>query len=226
MTSASPMTVFGNMSDEVLVQCVLAGNKALFEILMRRHNQRIYRVARAVLRNDTEAEDVMQDAYVRAFEHLKQFEARSSFSTWLSRIAFNEALARVRKQKRFEELDVIPENKKDKMAGLRSVDKNPEENASNAEIRRLLEKEVIAMPENYRTVFMLREVEEIHADEVAQILGITAENVKMRLFRARAFLRKRLLARAGGEASNAFLFHADRCDQVVNAVFEKLGSRD
>ncbi len=223
MASAAQITRFRDIGDESLVKRVLEGDTALFEILMRRHNQRLYRIARAVLRDDAEAEDVMQDAYVRAYEHLSQFEGRSRFSTWLSRIAFHEALARVRRRKRVQQLEAIPENERDTMPSLRSTAMSPEQEASNSEVQRLLEEEVNALPDNYRTVFVLRDVEEIDAAEVAEILNITPDNVKMRLFRARAFLRKRLYLRAGAQSQEAFLFHASRCDRVVNTVFEKLG---
>lgn len=174
------------------------------------------------MRDDAEAEDV-QDAYVKAHEHLNQFEGRANFSTWLSRIAFHEALARTRNKGRVQELEAIPENVRDKMQSLRSPAMSPEEEASNSEVRCLLEKEINALPDNYRSVLVLRDVEEIDAAEVAEILSITLENVKMRLFRARAFLRKRLCLRTGAHSRYTFLFHASRCDRVVITVFKKLG---
>ena len=164
----------------------------------------------------------MQEAYVRAYENLRQFEGRATFFTWLSRITLYEALARVRRRKRIQELEVIPENEKEKMQSLRCATLSPEHEASNSEVRRLLEEEVDGLPDRYRTVFVLRDVEEMKAAEVAEILNITPENVKMRLHRARAFLRKRLYLRAGAQSREAFQFHASRCDRVVNAVFEQL----
>jgi RNA polymerase sigma-70 factor, ECF subfamily len=223
MASTAQIAQFQDLSNESLVQRILDGDTALFEIIMRRHNQRLYRIARAVLRDHAEAEDVMQDAYVKAYEHLNQFEGRAKFSTWLGRIAFHEALARVRGKGRVQELEAIPENERDRMQSLRSPEMSPEQEASNSEVRCLLEEEVNALPDNYRTVFVLRDVEEIDAAEVAEILNITPANVKMRLFRARAFLRKRLYLRAGAHSQYAFLFHASRCDRVVITVFKKLG---
>jgi RNA polymerase sigma-70 factor (ECF subfamily) len=190
MASSTQIAQFQDLSDESVVKRILDGDTALFEIIMRRHNQRLYRIARAVLRDDAEAEDVMQDAYVRAYEHLNQFEGRAKFSTWLSRIACYETLARVRGKGRVQELAAISEVQRYKMPSLRSLKMNPEQEASNSEVRRLLEREVNALPDNYRAVFVLRDVEEIDAAEVAEILSITPENVKMRLFRARVFLRK------------------------------------
>ena len=120
MASAAQIARFQDITNESLVKRVLEGDTALFEVLMRRHNQRLYRIARAVLREDAEAEDVMQDAYVNAYENLDQFEGRASFSTWLSRIALFAALARLRKRKRIVELDTIPDSERETMQSLQS----------------------------------------------------------------------------------------------------------
>jgi RNA polymerase sigma-70 factor, ECF subfamily len=223
-TVASParITQFQDISNESLVKRVLQGDTALFEVLMRRHNQRLYRIARVVLQDDDEAEDVMQDAYVKAYEHLHQFEGCASFSTWLSRIALYEALARARKRKRVVAMDTISDSEKETMHSLQSSAPSPEYEASTAEIRRLLEQEVDALPEDYRTIFVLRDVEDIDVAEVADILEISLANVKTRLHRAHALLRKRLLLRTGAQSREAFLFHARRCDRVVKAVFARL----
>jgi RNA polymerase sigma-70 factor (ECF subfamily) len=222
MASAAQIARSRDLSDESVVKLVLKGDAELFEIIMRRHNQRLYRIARAVVRDDAEAEDVMQDAYVRAYENLSQFEGRASFSTWLCRIAFNEALARVRRRKRVRELDGISKSERETMPSLQCSAPSPEQEASNSEVRRLLEEEVEALPESYRTVFVLRDVEEINTAEVAKILNVTPENVKMRLHRARAVLRKKLFLRAGSQRQEAFSFHAKRCDRVVEIVFKRL----
>ena len=210
------------LSDEEVVARVLAGETGMFEIVMRRHNQRLYRVARAILRNDGEAEDVMQDAYVRAYEHLDQFAGRAKFSTWLTRIAVHEALARQRRDNRYQELEPLSEQEGDPMDRFASLAPNPEEQASNSEIRRLLEEAVEKLPDAYRTVFVLRDVEEMSTTDTADVLEITEENVKVRLHRARALLRKSLFARAGMERKEAFDFHAVRCDRVVKNVFERI----
>lgn len=210
------------LSDEDVVARVLAGETGMFEIVMRRHNQRLYRVARAILRNDGEAEDVMQDAYVRAYEHLDQFARRAKFSTWLTRIAVHEALARHRRDNRYQELEPLSEQEGDPMDRFASLAPNPEEQASNSEIRRLLEEAVEKLPDAYRTVFVLRDVEEMSTTDTADVLEITEENVKVRLHRARALLRKSLFARAGMERKEAFDFHAVRCDRVVKNVFERI----
>ena len=210
------------LSDEEVVARVLAGETAMFEIVMRRHNQRLYRVARAILRNDGEAEDVMQDAYVRAYEHLDQFAGRAKFSTWLTRIAVHEALARQHRGKRYQELEPTSEREGDPMDRFASMALNPEQQASTSEIRRLLEEAVEKLPDAYRTIFVLRDVEEMSTADAADVLEISEENVKVRLHRARALLRKSLFARAGMERKEAFNFHAVRCDQVVKNVFERI----
>jgi RNA polymerase sigma-70 factor (ECF subfamily) len=210
------------LSDEGIVTRVLAGETAMFEIIMRRHNQRLYRVARAILRNDGEAEDVMQDAYVRAYEHLDQFAGKAKFSTWLTRIAVHEALARQSRGNRYQDLEPTSEREGDPMDRFASLTSNPEQQASNSEIRRLLEEAVEKLPDTYRTIFMLRDVEEMSTTDAADVLEITEQNVKVRLHRARALLRKSLYTRAGMERKEAFNFHAVRCDRVVKNVFERI----
>jgi RNA polymerase sigma-70 factor (ECF subfamily) len=194
----------------------------MFEIIMRRHNQLLYRVARAILRNDSEAEDVMQDAYVRAYEHLDQFAGRAKFATWLTRIAVHEALARQRRANRYQELEPMSEREGDPMDRFASLAPDPEQQASNSEVRRLLEESVEKLPDAYRTIFILRDIEDMSTTDAADVLEITEENVKVRLHRARALLRKSLYARAGMERKEAFNFHAVRCDRVVKNVFERI----
>lgn len=210
------------LSDQEVVARVLAGETSMFEIVMRRYNQRLYRVARAILRNDGEAEDVMQDAYVRAYEHLDQFAGRAKFSTWLTRIAVHEALARQRRGNRYQELEPMSESDGDPMDSFASMALTPEEEVSNSEIRTLLEKAVEKLPDAYRTVFVLRDIENMTTTETADSLEISEENVKVRLHRARALLRKTLYDRAGMERKEAFNLHAVRCDRVVKTVFERI----
>jgi RNA polymerase sigma-70 factor (ECF subfamily) len=217
------VTAQSELRDEEVVARVLTGETALFEILMRRYNQRIYRVSRAILRDDGEAEDVMQDAYVRAYEHLGQFAGRAAFSTWLTRIAIHEALARKRRRGRMEELDALPNG--DSMSILKSSAPTPEAGTAQSEARQLLEDAIERLPENYRTVVVLREVEEMSVAETAQSLGVTDAVVKTRLHRAHAMLRKELYARARGRAADLYQFHAVRCDRVVKAVFERINDK-
>ena len=213
------------LRDEEVVVRVLSGETALFEILMRRYNQRLYRVSRAILREDGEAEDVMQDAYVRAYEHLDQFAGKAAFSTWLTRIAIHEALARKRRRARLEELDALPPTG-DAMSILKSSAPTPEAGTAQAEARQLLEEAIDSLPENYRSVVVLREVEEMSVAETAESLGVTDAVVKTRLHRAHAMLRKHLYARARGRATDLYQFHAVRCDRVVKAVFAKIRSKE
>ncbi len=207
-------------SDEEVVKRVLAGETALYEIIMRRYNQRLYRVARAILRNDGEAEDVMQDTYVRAYEHLAQFEGRSAFSSWLTRIAVHEALARAQKRNRVQELDAMLPQIEESV--LVSGGPSPEQEASTGELTGLLEEGVLALPEMYRTVLIMRDIEEMSTAETASALDLTEENVKVRLHRGRALLRKELYARAGIARSKAFAFMGVRCDRVVANVFRRI----
>lgn len=213
------------LSDEEVVQRVLAGDGALFEVLMRRYNQRLYRVARAILRNDGEAEDVMQQAYVEAYSHLGQFEGRASFATWLTKIAVYEALARVRRRARTPLAAPWPTRdgeEEDPMSRIRSGAPDPEEEASQAELRTLLESAIEALPATYRSVVVLRDVEGLSTAETAECLSLREDAVKTRLHRARALLREELYERAGVTAPTAFSFHLTRCSRVVAAVFARL----
>jgi len=207
--------------DEEIVRRVLEGETALYEIIMRRHNQRLYRAARAILRDDSEAEDVLQDTYVRAYQHLGQFAGRAKFSTWLTRIAVHEALARVARRGRMEEIDARDQDGMEAIV-LESKMPDPELQAARSEASHLLEEAILALPEGYRAVLMLRDVEEMNTAEAAEVLEMTEENVKVRLHRARALLRKELYARAGATTSAAFQFMATRCDRVVREVFGRI----
>jgi RNA polymerase sigma-70 factor, ECF subfamily len=206
------------LTDDQVVERVLAGDTSLFEVIMRRYNQRLYRAARAITRNDSEAEDVLQDAYVRAFQHLGQYRGQAAFGAWLTRIAVNEAIGRLRQSKKFEPL----EDSEGEVVQMSSPERSPERSAADSETRALLEHAVERLPDNYRVVYMLREVEELSTAETAQVLEATEENVKVRLHRARALLRKQLYASIGKNAHQAFTFHAVRCDRVVRNVFARL----
>lgn len=209
-------------SDEQVVTRVLAGEVALYELLMRRYNRRLYRVARAILRDDAEAEDVMQDAYVRAYQKLASFEGRAKFATWLTRIAVHEALARCRRRSRFQSLDTSDPSG-DLMNSATSADRSPEEQTYVRELSGVLEGAVLSLSDDHRLVFMLRDVEGMSTEETAQCLNLTQENVKVRLHRAHAKLRRHLYSAVGATAARCFQFHARRCDRVVSGVFESLG---
>lgn len=204
-------------SDEELVQRVRAGEIELYELIMRRHNQRLYRVARSILRDDNEAEDVMQDAYVRAYQHLDQFAGESKFATWLTRIAVHEALHRAKQHNRFQEM---PPGQN--METFKATSPDPEQQAQCRELETLLETAIDTLPTTYRTVFVLREIEGLSTAETAECLGVQEETVKTRLFRSRALLRRELFTRAGALNSRAFQFHAPRCDRVAGNVLARI----
>lgn len=208
-------------TDEEIVDRVRAGETALYEIIMRRYNQRLYRVARAIVRDDSEAEDVMQDAYVRAYAHLDQFARRAPFSTWLTRIAVHEALARVHQRSRMQPINE-GEYEGELVMNLAEPSLNPEQTASKAELGHLLEEALLSLPEQFRAVIMLRDVEELSTTETAETLEISEENVKIRLHRGRALVRGWLFERVGARAKEAFPFMGARCDRVVQKVFERL----
>lgn len=209
------------MTDAEIVGRIRAGETALFEVLMRRHNQRVYRVARAVLRDESETEDVMQQAYINAYTHLHQFEDRSQFSTWLTRITVREALARRRKW-RPDVAPQSPDTPGDRMDRFPSHQPDPERQAYGKELGRVLEEAVDSLPESYRCVFMLRDIEGLSTTETAAGLEVGEEAVKTRLHRARAMVRRAVTDRLGSATAEAFQFHASRCDRVVEAVLGNL----
>jgi RNA polymerase sigma-70 factor (ECF subfamily) len=222
--AASP---FAALPDTEVVRRVRAGDSGLFEILMRRHNQRVYRVVRAVVKDEADVEDVMQQAYINAFTHLDQFEARSQFSTWLIRIALHEAFGRRRKTQRAETTTArsrsdVDDDRGEFMDTLTSPEADPERQAYAQELRRVLEAAVDTLPDTYRTVFMLRDIEGLSTSETGQGLGLGDEAVKTRLHRARVMIRRAVTVRIGEVAAGAFQFHAPRCDRVVSAVLARV----
>jgi RNA polymerase sigma-70 factor (ECF subfamily) len=208
------------LSDEQVVTRVLAGQTALFEVLMRRHNERIYRTARAILRDEHEAEDVMQQAYVNAYSHLRQFDGRSKFSTWLTRIAVHEALARARRRGRYMTMDGDESSVVE--VSMLDAAPDPERLAISRELGGLVESAVDRLPDGTREVFMLRQVEGMSTEEVADALNVSEAVVKTRLSRARGAIRRELYEHAGLAASNTFRFLRPRCDRVVAAVLTRI----
>lgn len=210
-----------DISDEQAVARALAGDHGGFELLMRRHNRRVYRATRAILKRDDEAEDVMQDAYVRAYEHLAEFRGDASFGTWVSRIAVYEALARVRREHRFRPLTPPIE---EATAVLPEPDRNPEQLVNDQELRSVLEKAIDALPDDFRSVFVLRAVEQLSGAETAECLGIPEETVKTRLHRAKHKLQELVVRSMDANFQHAYEFHLTRCDRVVSGVLERLSS--
>ncbi len=210
------------LPDSAVVARVLAGDRAVFEILMRRHNQRLYRTIRSVLRDESEVEDVMQQAYVNAYLHLADFEGRSQFSTWLTRIALHEAFSRLRRRSRLVALD-DHEGEEPTMAPI-TRDPDPERQTLTGEMRDLLSGAIDRLPPSYRTVFVLREVEGLSTAETGESLEIPEQTVKTRLHRARALLRRDLFDRTAGEAARVWHFELTRCGRVVAGVFARLAA--
>jgi RNA polymerase sigma-70 factor (ECF subfamily) len=221
VVSANVLEQWSALTDEQVVAEVLRGHTALFEVLMRRHNERIYRAARAITRDEREAEDVMQQAYLNAYAHLRQFDGRAKFSTWLTRIAVHEALRRVRRRPSLASLDAQnPSTLEFPMPATTAPD--PERQAFARELRGLLELAIDALPDGSREVFMLRQVEGMSTEDVAETLDVSEDVVKTRLSRARAALRRDLAQRAGIVSPEAFRFLRPRCDRIVANVLGRI----
>jgi RNA polymerase sigma-70 factor (ECF subfamily) len=223
---ATPPPALDQEADEALFERVRAGEVVLFELLMRRHNQRLFRVARAIVKDADEAEDVMQEAYVRAFEHRDQFEGRARFSTWLVKIAVHEAQARRRRRARVGSRCSLEEAVADEsmIEALGKASQGPQDIAASRELAGLLEAAIDRLPESQRVVFVLREVEGLDTRETAQCVGLTEEAVKVRLHRARQSLRQDLERRLSASARDVYGFHLSRCDRVVARVLERIRS--
>jgi RNA polymerase sigma-70 factor, ECF subfamily len=209
----------GTSTDGDLIRRVREGDVSAFELLMRRHNPRVYRTIRSVLRDEAEVEDAMQQSYVLAYVGLASFAGTSAFSTWLVRIALNEALGRLRGRARMTLVEDLPARLEDSMG---TPIETPEERAATAEAVRMVEVAVDGLPAPSRSVFMLRDVEQLSTAETADLLGVSEDVVKVRLHRARHAVREALLARVGTAASLAFPFLAPRCDRVVRGVMHRL----
>jgi RNA polymerase sigma-70 factor (ECF subfamily) len=220
-TAAPTAAPTAALSDAEVVARVRAGERALFEVLLRRHDRRVYRAVRSILRDEDEVEDAMQQTWVQVYLHLGDFQGNAAFSTWLVRIAANEALQRVRRRGPLAPVPVS-ENEEEPM----SPGEDPEARAEAREAIRLVERAVDALPPHHRLVFMLRDVEGLSTAETADVLGIAEDAAKVRLFRARAALRRTLEETVGGAAGEAFPFHAPRCNRVVARVMAAIAGLD
>ena len=200
------------------------GDSAAFEALMRRHNRMLFRTARAILRDDAEAEDALQEAYIQAYRSLASFRGDAQLSTWLARIVANEALQRLRKQTRRAEIVPLQSAPAPEVEQVMDsdIDNTPHSSAERAEVRRLLESQIDALPDSYRAVFMLRAVEELSVEETAEVLGLPPATVRTRLFRARSMLREALAQKIDVACEDAFSFAGARCDRVVANVLARL----
>ena len=207
------------LPDEELIERVRAGDKDLYEILVRRYNERLYRVARAIVRNSEEAADIVQEALVRAFAQLGQFSGAARFST------VYEALARLRQSARMIDSEITADTGNQSFVeALESLTPNPEQQALQSQALEILETAVEALPPALRSVFMMREIEEMSTRETAECLDISEEAVKIRLHRARKLLRRDIQLRVGAVSSQAFRFLGARCNQMLCAVMDRIQS--
>jgi RNA polymerase sigma-70 factor, ECF subfamily len=210
------------LTDDEVVRRVVAGERELFELLLRRYNQRVYRTIRAVMRNPDDVEDVMQQVYVSAYRSLHQFEGRSAFSTWLTKIALREAAARNKKNVSLLHLVAEQRDPENAMTEFAEPGPDPEARAVAADLMQHVEVLVADLPEAYRSVLLLREVEGLSTEETATCLDLSTDVVKTRLHRARATLREALYERAGIGFQTMFTFGSKRCDRVVGRVMDEI----
>ena len=218
-----------SLHDAELARRVAGRDEPAFEAIMRRYNARLFRVARAVLKDEAEAEDALQEAYLAAYRHIGDFRAEATLSTWLTRIVLNEALGRLRRRKRdavVVPFGAVPANDRDEEAAIVSDDQSasPETATLRVELRRLLEHRIDELPVAFRTVFLLREVEDLTVTETAKCLGIPEPTVRSRLFRARALLRDSLARDLDATTLDVFAFAGARCDRIVLAVMARLNA--
>lgn len=209
--------------DAALVDRTLRGDRAAFASIMRRHNARLYRLARATLRDDMEAEDALQDAYLAAYRSLGQYRCEAALSTWLSRLVLNQCFARMRRQVRRH--NVVPITRATDTRELESVADpadGPEADAMREQLRAVLERKLDELPEDFRLAFVMRDVEDMGVGEVAQCLGIAEATVRSRAFRARALLRMSLARDLDDAGRDVYEFGGARCDRVVAAVLARL----
>ena len=209
------------ITDEEVVKRVLSGEKELYELLMRRNNQKLYRVIAGYINEVEDIADVMQDTYLKAYENLRQFRFSSSFSTWLIRIGINQALRHLRLQKRQLSLNRISESLQNKVLMILAGDKqNPENAIIQKEAKQLLEQAIMKLEPKYRIVYLLREVEGLSLAETAECLELSQANVKVRLHRAKRKIRKKLFKLAAN--TDIFEFGNSKCDAVVKKVMQLL----
>lgn len=223
---APPLPSTDRRPDAELAAQAASGDEAAFERIMRRHNRLLFRTARSILKSDAEAEDALQEAYLRAWRALGSFRADARLSTWLVRIVINESLARLRRRGAEvlaldSTLDPQGPSMEDVMEG--NPDDRPDRAAMRAELRQSMEARIDALPEAFRTVFMLRAVEELSVEDVAAALGLPESTVRTRFFRARGLLREALARDVDRAMGDAFSFDGERCDRIVAGVMARLG---
>jgi RNA polymerase sigma-70 factor, ECF subfamily len=219
-------TLRQEIDDAALAARVRAGDAGAFELLMRRYNRRLYRVARAMLRDAAEAEDALQDAYLAAFQSIGNFRGDASLATWLSRVVVNQCLGRLRRQARRDNIvpivSMVGPGEQEHAAMPNEETDTPDRALARAELRAMLERKLDELPEAFRTVFVLRCVEELSVEETAQCLEIPEATVRSRHFRARGMLRESLARDMDVAERDVFSFDGERCDRIVARVLERL----
>ncbi|SAK64244.1 RNA polymerase sigma factor [Caballeronia glebae] len=224
-TMSEPAQHTPNDDDLSIARRVVAGDRSAFELLMRRHNRRLYRLARATLRNDAEAEDALQDAYLHAYRSMSQFRGDARIFTWLSRLVLNECFARIRRSARRQNVIPIvdaPDYVEQAEAMHTHDDTAPDEALARSQVRALLERKLDELPELFRIVFVLRSIEEMSVEETAQCLNIPEATVRSRHFRARSMMRESLAQAFDLAERDVFAFGGARCDRIVARVLSKL----
>ena len=216
------------LSDSALVERIASGDQLAFEAVMRKYNGKLFRIARSILRDDSDAEDVLQDAYLDAYRHIGDFRGGSELSTWLTRIVINQALMRVRKERRRSSIvpfrSAFVHEADSPEVQVPDQSESPSASAIRAETRRMLERRIDELPVAFRTVFIMREVEEMSVEETARCLSITPATVRTRLFRARALLREALARDIDTATGDVFAFAGARCDRIVATVLARINS--
>ena len=218
--SALPAAVPEGVGDAELAARVASGDGAAFELLMRRHNRRLYRIARSVLRDDADAEDALQESYLAAYRAIGAFRGESSLATWLSRLVLNQCFARQRREKRRDNIvSIVPEPEGDDIA--QADFETPDRSLVRSQLRALLQRRLDELPEAFRTVFVLRCVEELSVEETAELLAIPEATVRSRHFRARGLLRESLAQDIDVAEQELMGFDGERCDRIVAAVLAR-----
>jgi RNA polymerase sigma-70 factor (ECF subfamily) len=226
---ANPKANPAQATDPDLAALVVGGDQGAFELLMRRYNGALYRTARSIVRDDAEAEDIVQESYLLAYRKMSSFRGDASLATWLTRIVVNEATGRLRKtRRRADIIALVPgangfdEDREDAMGDDRPAPETPDNAALRAEARRLIEARIDALPDQLRTVFMLRAVEDLSVQETSAALGIPEATVRSQYFRARGLLREALARDFDRAVDAAFSFDGERCDRIVAAVLARV----
>lgn len=220
-TNKQEIVTTDTIPDNEIIARILTGERDLYSVLIKRYNQRLYRVTMSIINDDSEAEEAMQVAYIKAYENLEKFEQRSAFSTWLTRILINECLLRTKKRNLSLTMsDDMIENEINQHST--NIIQTPLGSILNSELRTILEKAICQLPDKYRTVFIMRELEDMSVAETRECLNLTEVNVKVRLNRAKVMLRNSLAALYKEE--DLLSFHLSRCDRVTDFVMKKIGS--